>query len=231
MAPGQRTLSPMVTGGSVVGIKYNGGVLVAADTVCFYGSLAKYENVLRMKTVGVNDDCLVSAGGDFSDYQHILKMIEAKATSEFALDDGASMTPAALHSWLTRIMYQRRSKFDPLWNSIVVAGCRDGKPYLGASTMLGIAFEDNFVASGIGAHLALPLMRKRWTPELTEAEARTLLEDVMRVLVYRDTRSSPNITIGKVDASGASVSEIFTVSTYWEYPAFARGNAAGDGSW
>ena len=74
-------------------------------------------------------------------------------------------------------------------------------------------------------------MRKRWTPELTEAEARTLLEDVMRVLVYRDTRSSPNITIGKVDASGASVSEIFTVSTYWEYPAFARGNAAGDGSW
>uniref|UniRef100_A0A7S3I7R9 Proteasome subunit beta type-4 n=1 Tax=Favella ehrenbergii TaxID=182087 RepID=A0A7S3I7R9_9SPIT len=120
---------------------------------------------------------------------------------------------------------------DPLWNSIIVAGFRDGKAYLGASTMLGVSYEENFLASGIGAHLALPLLRKGWKADMTEAEARKLLEDCMRVLFYRDTRASPKITIGKANSSGASVSEPFTLETYWEYPAFARGNKAGDGSW
>jgi len=227
----QRTLYPMVTGGSVVAVKYAGGVLVAADTLGFYGSLARYDKIRRMEAVGVRKDTLVAAGGDLSDYQYIVKTVEARAVEEYALDDGAAMSPAALHSWLTRMMYQRRSKMDPLWNSVVVAGCRDGKPYLGASTMLGIAFEDNFVASGIGAHLALPLLRKRWTTTLTEADAKTLLEDCMRVLFYRDTRASPVITIGKADATGASVSDPITLSSHWEYPAFTRGNVAGDGSW
>eukprot|EP00967_Tisochrysis_lutea_P062778 scaffold80752_cov31-Tisochrysis_lutea.AAC.1 len=115
-APGQRTIQPMVTGGSVLGLKYAGGVMVAADTVAFYGSLARYEDVQRMEAVGVNKDCLLAAGGDLSDYQYILKTVEAKATTEFSLDDGGSLTPAAMHSWLTRMMYQRRSKMDPLWN-------------------------------------------------------------------------------------------------------------------
>jgi len=86
-------------------------------------------------------------------------------------------------------------------------------------------------ASGIGAHLALPLLRKAWKADLTEGEARKLLEDCMRVLFYRDTRASPNITIGKADATGASISEPFTLDSYWEFPAFARGNTVGDGSW
>jgi len=74
-------------------------------------------------------------------------------------------------------------------------------------------------------------MRKAWKPDLTEVEAKKLLEDCMRVLFYRDTRASPNITIGKADASGASISAPYTLDSYWEYPAFARGNTTGDGSW
>jgi 20S proteasome subunit beta 7 len=53
----------------------------------------------------------------------------------------------------------------------------------------------------------------------------------MRVLFYRDTRASPNITIGKADAAGASISDPFTLDSYWEFPSFARGNTLGDGSW
>lgn len=118
-APGQRTTYPMVTGGSIVGLKYAGGVMVAADTIASYGSLVRYDGVLRMAEVGIAKDCVLAAGGDHSDYQYMLKIIDQKATTDFAIDDGASLSPAALHSWLTRIMYQRRSKMDPLWNRCV----------------------------------------------------------------------------------------------------------------
>lgn len=229
--PSKRTLHPMVTGGSVLGVKYAGGTMVAADTLASYGSLARYDGVVRMAQVGISDDTILAAGGDYSDYQYMLKIIEAKSTEEFAIDDGSTMPPSALHNWLTRIMYQRRSKMDPLWNSIIVAGFRDGKGYLGSSNMYGTMFEDTFMASGLGAHLALPLLRKGWREDMSEADARALLEECMRVLFYRDTRASAFITIGKADASGSSITEPFKLDTYWEHSAFVRGNTIGDGSW
>uniref|UniRef100_A0A7S2IBD5 Proteasome subunit beta n=1 Tax=Haptolina brevifila TaxID=156173 RepID=A0A7S2IBD5_9EUKA len=227
-----RTQQPIVTGGSVVALKYAGGVLVATDTLCSYGSLARYPDLSRMKQVGNGGDTLLAAGGDYSDYQQILKMIDMRATHEFALDDGASMAPAAMHHWLTRVLYQRRSKMDPLWNSLIIAGFRNGESYLGTSDLYGTMYTDNFIATGLGAHMALPLLRKSWRADLTEAEARKILEDCMRVLFYRDTRAGSKIQIGKVDSSGSAVDEPHALETFWEHPEFVRGGGyLGDGSW
>ena len=102
-------------------LRYAGGVLVAADTLAAYGSLARFEGVSRMKAVGVAEDTLLAAGGDISDYQQMLKMIDTASIEEYAIDDGASMSASALHQWLTRVMYNRRSKMDPLWNRCAAA--------------------------------------------------------------------------------------------------------------
>ena len=80
--------------------------------------------------------------------------------------------------------------------------------------------------------MALPLLRAGWREDLTEAEARKLLTDSMRVLFYRDTRASSKMNIGKADASGCKVEEAFQIDTYWEHPEFVRGGGhRGDGSW
>mmetsp|Transcript_8518 Transcript_8518/g.17146 ORF Transcript_8518/g.17146 Transcript_8518/m.17146 type:complete len:240 (+) Transcript_8518:31-750(+) len=227
-----RTTYPMVTGGSVVALKYKGGVMVAADTLASYGSLARYEGVTRIAKVGIANDTLLAAGGDYSDYQMILKMIEQKAVADFAMDDGSSLSPSAMHHWLTRIMYQRRSKMDPLWNSVIITGFRDGKAYLGSSDLYGTMYEDNFVATGLGGHLALPLIRKAWRADMSEEEARKLMVDCMRVLFYRDTRASAMIQVGTVSAAGSNIGEPFKLDTYWEHPEFLRGGGhLGDGSW
>lgn len=42
-APTKHTTSPIVTGTTVIGIKYNGGVMLAADTLASYGSMARYK--------------------------------------------------------------------------------------------------------------------------------------------------------------------------------------------
>ena len=103
---------------------------------------------------------------------------------------------------------------------------------MGTTDLYGTHYEDNFVATGLGAHMALPIMRKSWKEDLTEEEARKLLVDCMRVLFYRDTRASAKITIGKADASGASVCEAFELDTFWEHELFIKGGGrAGDGSW
>ena len=222
----------MVTGGSVVALKYADGILIATDTLASYGSLARFEGVTRMSVVGAANDTLLAAGGDYSDYQQILKIIDARATTEYTADDGSTMTASMLHHWLTRMMYQRRSKMDPLWNSIVIASNRNGKPYLGTTDLYGTMYEDDFIATGLGAHLALPLLRKGWRADLTEAEATTLLTDSMRVLFYRDTRAGSHISIGKATATACEVTPSVKLETYWEYKEFVRGGGyLGDGSW
>ena len=47
---------------------------------------------------------------------------------EECLNDGFTYTPKQLYSWLTRVMYNRRSKFNPLWNTVIVGGVENGEP-------------------------------------------------------------------------------------------------------
>eukprot|EP00956_Cyclotella_meneghiniana_P005505 scaffold7035_cov68-Cyclotella_meneghiniana.AAC.1 len=51
------TTQPITTGTSVLAIKYRSGVLLAADTLVSYGSMAKYKNARRL--LPVNSSTLI----------------------------------------------------------------------------------------------------------------------------------------------------------------------------
>ncbi|XP_035544607.1 proteasome subunit beta type-4-like [Juglans regia] len=106
-------------------------------------------------------------------------------------DDGNSLGPKEVHSYLTRMMYNRRNKFNPLWNSFILGGVKNGQKYLGMVRMIGVNFEDNHVATGFGNHLARPILRDEWHENLSFEDGVKLLEKCMRVLLYRD-RSAVN---------------------------------------
>jgi 20S proteasome subunit beta 7 len=40
-------------------------------------------------------------------------------------EDGRKVTATEIHQYLTRVMYNRRNKFNPLWNSLLVAGVNE----------------------------------------------------------------------------------------------------------
>ena len=54
-------------------------------------------------------------------------------------DDGNSLGPKEVHSYLTRVMYNRRNKFDPLWNSLVIGGVKKGPK--GEEKYLGMVYS------------------------------------------------------------------------------------------
>lgn len=62
-----------------------------------------------------------------SDFQYILSLLDDLMIGEFTAEDGHSLGPAEIHEYLSQVMYARRSKMDPLWNSLLVAGVKDGK--------------------------------------------------------------------------------------------------------
>lgn len=236
--PYQRTKRPIVTGSSVLAITYKNGVMLAADTLCSYGSMAKYKDARRLKAV--NGSTILGGGGEFSDFQEICDLLERnalenKCTSDSLYDeDGDEESAPEIWSYLRAVMYNRRNKMNPLWNDLIIGGYDKvkGEPFLGCVDKIGTAYTDNILATGFGAYLATPLLREKWRPDLEEGEARALLEDCMRVLFYRDCRALDRIQIAKVDTK-ALVSEPYKIETNWESAAFVapKGHLEGDGGW
>jgi 20S proteasome subunit beta 7 len=230
--PHKQTTQPIVTGTSVIGCKYKDGVMLAADTLASYGSLARYKNVERIRTVG--EGCMVGACGEMSDFQYIMNMLEEQAQNDLNVDDGFKRSPQEVHSYLRAVMYNRRNKMNPLWNFLLVAGyTQRAGPFLGYIDTIGTSYSDDIMATGFGSHLAMPILRKNWRADMEEGEARALLEECMKVLFYRDCRALNRIQIAKATAEGTLVSDPYTIDTSWDLAAFAQPKAGADtdGSW
>ncbi|XWS42326.1 hypothetical protein CRYUN_Cryun16bG0004900 [Craigia yunnanensis] len=225
----QRTLYPYVTGTSVVAFKYKDGILMAADMGGSYGSTLRYKSVERMKSIGKHS--ILGASGEISDFQEILRYLDELILYDNMWDDGNSLGPKEVHNYLTRVMYNRRNKFNPLWNSLVLGGIKNGQKYLGTVNMIGVNFEDSHVATGFGNHLARPILRQEWHENLSFEDGVKLLEKCMRVLLYRDRSAVNKLQIAKITEEGVTISQPYSLKTYREFSAFENPAQGAVGSW
>ncbi|KAI0340995.1 proteasome endopeptidase complex beta subunit [Trametopsis cervina] len=220
----QHTQQPIVTGTSVLAIKYKDGIMMAADTLASYGSLARFKSITRLHAVG--SSTLVGASGDMSDFQYIQTLLENLVRDEYTAGDHHDLGPAEIHEYLSRVLYNRRSKMNPLWNSLLVGGIKDGKPFLSYVDLLGTTYSSPSIATGYGAYIAIPLLRNVVDGNedtLTEEEARKIIQDCMRVLFYRDARSLNKYQIGTVTEKGVTISDPIIIETSWSFAEGIRG--------
>jgi 20S proteasome alpha/beta subunit len=65
----------------------------------------------------------LSCPADCSRWLFLLYVISSfTAAEDYRADDGINLGPQEVYAYLCRVLYNRRNKFDPLWNSLVVAG-------------------------------------------------------------------------------------------------------------
>lgn len=58
---------------------------------------------------------------------HLTYILSAE---DYCLDDGRTHTAKEIHSYLGRVLYGRRNKMDPLWNTLVIAGVENGNSFV-----------------------------------------------------------------------------------------------------
>ena len=125
-----------------------------------------------------------------------------------------SLNAKNLHTYLAKVLYKRRTDFNPLWNHLLVAGLDDDdQPFLASADLLGTTFTSPSLATGFGAHLAQPLLRKLFpedeasVKDVTREQAIDTVKAVMKVLFYRDARSSDQYSIAVVTKEGVELKE------------------------
>jgi 20S proteasome subunit beta 7 len=164
-----------------------------------------------------------------SDFQFIQSLLEELIIEEITAADGHTLGPAEIHEYLSQVLYARRTKMNPLWNSILVGGFKDGKKFLSYVDLLGTTYSASTLATGYGSYIAQPLLRKAVEGRehvLTESEARKILEESMKVLYYRDARSLNKYQIATITAEGTSITESRNLETQWSFAEGIRGYGA-----
>jgi len=201
--------------------------MMATDCLASYGSLARFRDLQRVISVG--NKTLLGASGDISDFQHTTHLLETLMTEEYVVDDGHVLNPKQVYEYMSNLMYSRRSKFDPLWNAYVVGGVVKNEKFLGCVDLLGTTYQSSTIATGFGAHLAQPILRKAVEGReetLTEDEAVKILDDCIRVLYYRDARSLNKFHRAKATAEGVEITGPHSVTTEWGFAESIRGYGA-----
>ncbi|KAF2842818.1 20S proteasome subunit beta 7 [Patellaria atrata CBS 101060] len=208
--PSQHTQSPIVTGTSVLAIKFKDGVVIAADNLASYGSLARFTDVKRL--LRFNSRAVIGFGGDVSDMQYLTRLLSSLEINEnYSVTSSTELAANNLHTYLHKVMYKRRSDFNPLWNQILIAGLDVAdNPYLASVDLLGTTFSSPTLATGFGAHLAVPIMRRvcpdeEAAKELTQEQAVETVRECMKVLFYRDARSLDKYSIAVVTKEGVDL--------------------------
>ncbi|CCW67138.1 unnamed protein product [Phytomonas sp. Hart1] len=217
----------MASGASVIAFKYNGGVLLASDTLLSYGSLAKWPNIPRIKIIGSYS--AICATGDYADFQHMSTLVSNNIECKKMYFNVDELGPSEVFSFLHRKMYEKRCDFEPCLCRFVFMGCRNGETFLGGVDDVGTRWTDDCVAAGYGEHLAIPLIREALGKNpngLSRERAMELMKDCLRVIFYRECRTINKFQIADATNDSVTISEPFSVDTNWELEGFSFGKTA-----
>lgn len=194
------------------------------DRVVSCGKTARYKNISRQYKV--NENVLIAFGGDHADFQWLQNVIERQVLEWKRFDQ--TIGPKALHGYLTSLLYARRSRMNPIWNTLVVAGIEEEEknnkesktPFIGVITQKGCAYQVKHVATGMGAYLLNQAVEDEWRKKgdnLTLEEAKAVLRKAVELTIYHDCVADNDFEIGAVDAeNGVTLGQKETVIGNWE---------------
>jgi 20S proteasome subunit beta 7 len=214
------TVNPIVTGGSVVAIKYSDGILMCTDTLASYGSMAMFKEIPRVASVGKST--LIGASGEYSDFQEIIRILRQKDTEDFVEHDGISLNAGHFASYISSVMYTKRNKGNPLYNSLLIGGFVSSQAYLAYIDLYGTHVLGDYHVTGFAHYISKPIIANSWRPGMSEYEAKELLEKAMRVLWYRDARASDRIQFAKVTANGVELEDPYKLNSDWDQDSFKQ---------
>ena len=100
------------------------------------------------------------------------------------------------------------------------------KPFLGFVDKLGTAYKDSLIATGFGAYLAIPIMRKEYDErggKFTQDEAMKCIQKCMEILYYRDARSWNEYYYTVVTAEESKLYGPIKFKGNWEFAQMVTG--------
>ncbi|KAK6106076.1 Proteasome subunit family protein [Brugia pahangi] len=217
----EATVNPTCTGTSVCALAYDDGVAVMTDRLVSYGKTAQYRHITRQYRV--NNRVIIAFGGDHADFQWLQNVIERQTYELKSHDPNADLSPKMLHGFLTSLLYYRRTRMNPLWNTLVVAGLQTQndqlEPFIGVITSRGVAYRPKSVATGMGAMLlnqVIETEQRKNDGKLSKEQAIDILRKSLELSIYHDCVADNEFEISTVDKDGVQLGVPEFIAGNWD---------------
>ena len=230
--PIKHSQSVVYSGSSVIGLKYNKGIIIACDTRMSYGSsLSLVSSYERIKAL--NNRTIIGYSGEYSDMQETKRILDELVLSDKLETNGKNMMgPVELGHYLSSLHYGRRNKLDPYLNSAIVGGIDfNGDIVLMQVDPFGTFLNANYFTTAFANYFACSLLRNNYPKnpnDLTKEKAMDLIRKCFEVLFYRDCNAGDTIQFSIMEKDNNGVPNIEygkeKLETKWEYNQFMQGN-------
>ncbi|XP_022208147.1 proteasome subunit beta type-4-like [Drosophila obscura] len=218
---------PIPMGSCVIGIRYDKGVLIAADTAVSEASVPRYQDVDRVYKI--NKQIIMGGGGNFHDVQMYRRTIERQVISDRIYQDAFEMKAKALACWLRNTLCARRMAMEPTNVALIVGGMQPNEgPYLSLIDSAESISDDYVAATGPSRQLVISMVRDKKPQErdFTETEALGMIRTCMGKLQCRDPCAITQYTVGVCNANECHIEGPYKVNEDWTLARRKKGEQA-----
>ncbi|GAB6148309.1 archaeal proteasome endopeptidase complex subunit beta [Stetteria hydrogenophila] len=185
-------------GATAVGIKTRAGVVLAADKRMSYGGFVMSRNVKKVHPVTRRVG--IAIAGFYADMHGLIRILEAEIRY-YETSNRVVMPLRAVAKLLSAILYS--NKFFPYYVEAIVGGINgDGEPRIYVLDPVGAITEEDYIAVGSGATVALGVLESFYKPDASIEEAEDLAVKAMRAAIARDSSSGDGIDLLTITPDG-----------------------------
>ncbi|MCE4615418.1 MAG: proteasome subunit beta [Desulfurococcales archaeon] len=189
-----------VQGSTVVGIRVDGGIIIAADKRYTLGNLVISGKAKKVHVI--TDKIVIGAAWMYADSQAIASILKHEL-EYYKLSSKSPLSVKGVAKLLSSILYS--SKMLPYLTEVMVGGVDYTGSHLYVLDSLGGYSEEKYAALGTGASLSLGLLEDKYHEELALTEAEKLAVEAVKTAIKRDSLSGDGIDV--VLVSGKEVKE------------------------
>lgn len=177
------------TGTTIVGCKFNGGVVIAADTRATSGPIVSNKNCEKLHRISPKIWC--AGAGTAADTEMVTQLM-ASNIELHALSTGREPRVITCLTLLKQHLFKYQGQIGAY---LIVAGVDPTGPQLYSVQAHGSSDIGYYLSLGSGSLAAMAVLESKWKKELNREEAMALCAEAIEAGIWNDLGSGSNVDL------------------------------------
>ena len=185
-------------GATAVGAVFKDGVILAADRRIAYGPFILSKS--GRKVFKITDFVGMACAGLLSDFQRLERIIKANIAL-YEMNNRRYASSSVVAKLVSIVLFSNRTM--PLYLEALVGGKDRDKFSLFSLDAVGSLSKEKYAAIGTGAELAISILEKNYSEDMSLKEGESLIVSAMKAAISRDAVTGDGIDLLIISDEGA----------------------------